>query len=1336
MQIIRKIVLWGTVTLLAVWMVANTGRLTHDSDAVIRLAIGGAYALLIVLRWKPAGDGGQVNHVLTIWIGALASALAITGIVFNVKQFEWIGLIALTYSALRWAMQPRYGRDLLLAVFVLYWMHPLPSRIFGAFQLEMQSLSVSGAEWFLHCLNKPAWADLNGFVLWSGMGSFGVDQACSGMKTSVTVFLCALGTGILLRFRWYEMLVLAAAGILQVVAFNILRISMMALAAPRMPEGWANTFLHDTLGVLLLVAIVIVNIEGAWWRSVKVRRQRVRSAIETGEAEMPDKATTLPRFWRHVNTFKWAGFAVLALAAVFTFAGMKKRPAHRAVMIAGTVEGLLERNAAAAERATREALRLAPRNRDLRAQLVQALVLQARHREALAELAKLGDQLTAVETVMKSWALMATGRPEEADAAIETLPAAQKQLPGVAIIRAEYAAVKNRPDIVAQNVQIAAGSRLTVRRVRDLFPYLAAHELWNAIADADYKGIPYDKFEHCLIAIRAHIETMRLAEASRLVKEALKAWPNDVRVLTSLYSLALGRPGSEWEEMFAATLMGNVETIDADRAATYLNHSFQLNRPDLAWLAYRRLSKLDPEDPSLLLAVARYGDTWFTFRKHRVGMRAAEAGELVNLGEFMKYMDAVQPFKAICARIPMVDAVRAGPPDARRARFVKLCLDELGRREKSGRLAARHELIYPAVLAMAGRLDDAHARLDAVEKKHPNKRQDILFQRASFFAQEQKWQQAYETLRNLKSESEMPGMAVDLLMIGALMNMNLGVGALEMAESLKRTYTESREVDGLLAALWDTFGFKDQALFILSNGERRFDSAPVVQLLFDTGRVREAERLGERLGIRIVRRARQAAWLPPAENAVSRNQWPELLAAAELKAESARALERSRESRSPFMKAFENLTADWYGEAGKGGAADPGAWLAIGRSDLEKGAAMHRLVILHARQKEYDKASAAADRALETLPRSPILWRIKVALAEGRLDIVEKAVGNCPEDPELRLAALVARTAKDGSAKRFMDEARDFTAERKLPVEAIVRAGDLMLRKGAKDAATLCARSALARSPGFLPANMLGLRCALAGNDLKWATDCAVAGAEHGLDPTPFYKAVVAIAGARGATDAGVERALNYLHDRFPGEREWRERLAYLHFNRGDTKRAGVLLVPSLEGGIKGMDVQTLIIAAECLRLEGNLEKASDLLQAACREYPESLSLLNNLVYTLALQKGRAGQALEMLAGLMRRAGNDSQVLDTAALVYLRNGQLDKAEEFMDKAGKRENVAGYPALESELNRAELLFRRGKLKAALEKLEAVRRSTLCPPLMDVEARRMFEAIEARLAEERK
>ena len=152
--------------------------------------------------------------------------MIVGGIVFGVKQFEWLGIMLLLGGCLLWSLPDGWVRNILPSMLLLYWIHPLPGKVFGHFQIFMQKLSVKGSEWFLHCLNVRVWAD--DYILYNGFQTFGVPDSCSGMRTAVTVLLCTYGVALLFRMRWYETIMFLVLGVVQVLFINIGRIGAVS----------------------------------------------------------------------------------------------------------------------------------------------------------------------------------------------------------------------------------------------------------------------------------------------------------------------------------------------------------------------------------------------------------------------------------------------------------------------------------------------------------------------------------------------------------------------------------------------------------------------------------------------------------------------------------------------------------------------------------------------------------------------------------------------------------------------------------------------------------------------------------------------------------------------------------------------------------------------------------------------------------------------------------------------------------------------------------------------------------------------------------------------------
>ena len=1324
---LRKTVLFAACVLFAVWVVSNFAAITADQNGTVRFVLGFFFSVLVVCRRKDEKSEDLPAWVLPC-VGGIGAVLAVGGIIVPVRQFEWLGLILVLFACLRWSLPPRFARDLLLAMFLLYWIHPLPGQVFAGFQLLMQSWAVAGAEWLLHCLNVRVWAD--GLVLRTGFRVFLVPAACSGMRAAVTVLLSSIGVGILLRLGW-RTIVVTLVGLVQVLVLNIIRITSVVFMAPRMPAEWSRDFLHDSAGMFLLVSILLVQLEASWWRAFIVRRRRAREAVKSGEYDVPDRATRLPRVL-HI-ALKWIRIALVLLVVVAVAAAVvfKSRAVHRETMRREVIDGLIETNSEVAEKALSRVLKSEPGNRDLRAKKIRVMLTRGKVDEALAEFAFMPERLTIQETVVKSWALMAVERSEEAVALIEGLPESTRKWPGVAIIRAEYAALRGEPRVASRNIVMAADSSVETVRIRALFPYLAAHGQWRAIAEAD-SGDPYVYPHLALIAARAHLKVGDLVRAARVLRMALKKWPDDRRFLGSLFHLALRQPDGEWEDVFANSLRKNLGEMDADSLSTYMDYCFRLTRPDLAWLAYARLQSIDSRDPALLFAPVQFGNVWFRLRRHSVGIVAEDSRSSIDLRLFFLQTRNTWPFKDLWDLVPLGDELSGLNLVPVRDRYVAECINELGVRKKEGRLSRRSELTEPAVVAVRGQFDNAHEMLDRLEVKYPDLKSQVLLQQAEFYGRQNLWQESYEELVRYRAEVDLTALQSELMMVNALMNMDFGVYALGVAERARRVFPDSPQADVALAAIWDVFGFKEQALFVLSGHEGDEFRPVVAQLLSDTGRIAEARKMRSVMGGEFALRtlgAKQRIVPMPAELCMAR-MWPTPLSAEEMGFESQRAQARVAEAASPLVRNIERLAAGWYGAQGSAAASDPAQWAGAGRDSMEQASALHRLAVLLARQKEYDRALEAIGSAVELMPFSAILRRIQIVLADGERETVEAARVVCPDDPAIWLASIVARMRDDGPGPWAMEDMKKATASGRFSIGTLVRAGDFMLRNGVPAAADVVARHAIPRCRGLLSAYALGMRCGLETGDAEWALSCALGAIEHAMDPGDFYKAIAYIKLSAKSQDADLVSALEYLRERFPGEAEWARQLGSVYFERGDLQRARIVLAPVIGKATEATQVRSLLLAAESARVEGQLDEAIRILRAANENFPDTLGILNNLVYSLASAPATLPEARELLPKLLEVGEGVFGVMDTAAMVSLRSGQLDPAREYMAKALEFLDIEDYAAPEVYLNEAEILYRSGEYDEARRKLNEIRSVPRVSPFIDVRARVLLEEIKKR------
>lgn len=723
----RRIVLAAAALLAALWVILNYSRLERSGEFELRFFLSLMFFILVLFRRRLSFAGARVpdeaaavraerpgSDRKTVAFASLGLAAAVLGLVFKVHQAEWLGLLLLLYACLRWALPSAYARDIAAALVVLYFVHPPPGNVIEPFQRAMRGWSIAGAEWLMHCFNVRVWSD--GEVLRTGFIALAVPDECSGLRAATAVIMCGLGIGLTLRFRYWEIALTLVGGLVQTLALNILRITIMTMVAPELDTEWRRGVLHDTSGILLLAAVFFIQVEASAW-SVYASRWRLRKkAVDEGVVESPERGSIFHPFWHMllVRT-KTAGIvlAALFLAACVAGAAYKRRPYHRGMMINDVADRLVLTDLATARAASETAMSLAGGDSDVRMRNIKIKLFCNEYDAAIAELEKTPPAERDVQhTVLKSWALMGLGRPKEAIALVDALPASTRTLPGVAMIRAEYAATEDDIGAVVDNVRIADRSPWMRRRIRALYPYLAARRQWELIASCEDGGGEHEEITSLVIAAHAYLQTGRFADMARIVGHGMKRWPNDGRFVRYLGAAAMMRVGGEWESVFAEKFKLHLNTFVPDDLAVYAEQCFRMNRPDLSWLAYRRLVEIDPSDPALSLLVAQFGDRWFTFRRRHVGLPSAGPYDTIDLTGFCL-------MRTNWPAIPLRQEITGPGFHDFRKRRLAACLDELERREAAGKLSRSMRRLRVEALRLAGRDADAKTEERAIMRDMP-----------------------------------------------------------------------------------------------------------------------------------------------------------------------------------------------------------------------------------------------------------------------------------------------------------------------------------------------------------------------------------------------------------------------------------------------------------------------------------------------------------------------------------------------------------------------------------------------------------------------------------------
>ncbi len=1268
-----------TFCLLAAFAVNQSGIAATPESRLIFWA-GAVFAVLVLLRRDAPLYSTPPSATILGWAVGLGALLAVTGIITDVHQFQWLGLLLMGYAGFRWSLPDIYSGNVAPALFVLYWAHPLPGNLFGGIRLALQRLSVTGAEWCLHALNIPVWAD--GLVLRTGMRVFEVPEACSGMNTAMIVVVCALGAGALLNLSMGQRLLLMGAGFVQVVIMNSARIALMVAASWGKPPEWSVQFLHDSTSALLLLMIALIQCEAWFWNWIGPQIElwhETRSAGRTQSRVFGERyLVPLPRLEVVAITLPLLFLLVVALFL------LHRIPGQRARMIAGVATELGHRDPEQAERAAKAAALLEPGNPAHTLLVARLELMRGKHEQALARLQQL-QPVPRDETVIQlmAWGLLGAGRLEEAQALLGRLSAAQAAHPGIAMCATELAIIRNDAEGAASNVVRAAIWPVLTERVRGTYPFLARHGKWSAIAGSEI-SFPYRdaaQFRVMLVALTAEDclpRAMRLLESNRTL------WFGKPDFLPHLQDLALRNGEKTWQQLYFDSLAQCMDRLSADELTACFEPCFLLGRPEFAWLAYRRLAVLDPGHPALKIVPARFHTAWFAFRGGAIRAISPSTTPL-DLRPFLRAVASQHPWQTLLPHIPLGALMLVGPPPARISEWVDSGLAEIARRETKGTLTYQQYALYEQSLQWVGQEAEALDVLDRMARRFPDRSVEILSRRATFYRARKLWQPLYETLRQIKALRPYLDRAMQLTLAETLAHLEMGVCALELsAEAAQRGPTEQAG-RLMLAHIWGQYGHFEESLFALHSAGELPPSASTAALLRKTGRYAQSALMYDMLGM-----AREAAYrpsalptLPSADTVLS---WPKS-GTDEPPFSTANLDDQIRRDTSPFLLQLHTLTRDWLNERQRPRIADPTVWRNAGRDSLEQVTALHRFAFLSASAGNLPMARSSLDEALGLMPNARLLWRMRIAISEGDPAIVAAAHAACPSDPEIWLAdlALLIRSNRLPAARQSLSTA---CASSLYSPASVVRAGSALLRAGEADMASMAAKYAMKQSRDYLPACLLGLEAAVALKDTGAVVALALKIADLAPDPQPFFRLAVRWGMFRDEAQLSLTRALESLIMSEPDAPEWGLRLGSLYFRNGlfDLSRRAfgkwVLAPPT------GIGSGMLIMMAESARRSGDLSRSIAVLREAWRRYPDDIHVVNSLAYTLAQSPVTAAEARTFLPRLME-APSSASILDTIAVIRMRTGEMEAVHKASKEAVARLKPGDPHWREIHLNAAEI-----------------------------------------------
>jgi len=166
-----------------------------------------------------------------------------------------------------------YLRVLAFPLAFLFFAVPLPATIFYAVAFPLQSLAARDAAWVLDVLGVPVLLDGN--VIHLSQISLGVTEACSGIRSLISLLAVAVAWGTLSFSSFWPMAILALSAVPITVVANAGRVVATGLIGQWFGVQYAQGFFHTFSGwIIFLLAFACLLGVHAIIAAVLSRRRR------------------------------------------------------------------------------------------------------------------------------------------------------------------------------------------------------------------------------------------------------------------------------------------------------------------------------------------------------------------------------------------------------------------------------------------------------------------------------------------------------------------------------------------------------------------------------------------------------------------------------------------------------------------------------------------------------------------------------------------------------------------------------------------------------------------------------------------------------------------------------------------------------------------------------------------------------------------------------------------------------------------------------------------------------------------------------------------------------
>ena len=194
------------------------------------------------------------NWGLPIMIGA--QFINLVGVLGSEFFLQRTSLLMFAAGVMVYTFGWRWLRATSFAFALLFLAIPLPAIVFNSVALPLQFLASGLAERFLQLVSIPVYREGN--VLMLATQNLNVAEACSGIRSLVSMVSLGLMLSYLVPLKWHGRAILLVSTVPIALAFNALRIGVTGVLAYHFGPRAAEGFFHSFSGWVMFVAAMCV----------------------------------------------------------------------------------------------------------------------------------------------------------------------------------------------------------------------------------------------------------------------------------------------------------------------------------------------------------------------------------------------------------------------------------------------------------------------------------------------------------------------------------------------------------------------------------------------------------------------------------------------------------------------------------------------------------------------------------------------------------------------------------------------------------------------------------------------------------------------------------------------------------------------------------------------------------------------------------------------------------------------------------------------------------------------------------------------------------------------